>query len=69
MAKTYLAEKHVQFYRALFSEAPDSVVPVASVPVEDTYWRMEQLPRRERGLVEALVYALHDLCTRNGRSE
>jgi transcriptional regulator with XRE-family HTH domain len=61
VAKVYLAERHAEFYRSLFPGAPDAVVPRASMQVEDTYWRMEQLPRRERGIVEALVYALYDL--------
>ena len=65
VAKVYLAEKHATFYRAIFSEPPDAVVPLASTPVEDTYWRIDQLPRRERGIVEALVFALYDLSTRN----
>lgn len=69
VAKVYLAEKHGQFYRALFAEPPDAIVPLASVPVEDTYWRMEQLPRRERGIVEAMVYALFDLSTRSRSKE
>ena len=65
VAKVYLSERHGPLYRALFDEPPDAVVPRESKQVEDTHWRLEQLPRRERGIVEALVFALYDLSTRN----
>ena len=65
LAMIYLAERHARFYRALFDELPGEVEPISSIAVEDTHWRLEQLPRRERGIVEALVYSLFDLSTRS----
>ncbi|MCE5310914.1 MAG: helix-turn-helix domain-containing protein [Acidobacteriales bacterium] len=65
MAQIYLRERHPELYRALFGERqPDAELMPDRPVVEDVLWRLEQLPRRERGIVEALVYALYDLCHR-----
>jgi len=62
LARVYLAERHPALYRALFGEEgiedEDNLRPVQ---VDDSHWRLERLPRRERGIVEALIYSLDEL--------
>lgn len=62
LARVYLAERHPVFHRMLYG---DGQVTVSSGQdhgqVEDAHWRLERLPRRERGIVEALIYSLDEL--------
>jgi len=63
-AQVYLSERHPGLYAALFgNERPEIVAKNPGAPVEDVHWRLDQLPRRERGIVEALIYALYELTT------
>ena len=60
--QAYLKERHRRLNAALYGEEQPQVSPrLAGIHVEDVHWRLDQLPRRERGIVEALIYALSDL--------
>ena len=63
LARSYLAERHPSFYEAVFGahEPADSEAPP---PVPDVHWRLDELPRRERGIIEALIYSLYELNVR-----
>jgi hypothetical protein len=68
LAKLYIREKYPVLFRGLFGDLePPAVHESSSTYVEDVHWRLDQLPRRERGLVEALTLTLHDLTTRPNR--
>ena len=62
LGQLYLEERYPALYRILFPDPSVWENPTHSYPViEDLYWRLERLPRRERGIVETLIYALFDL--------
>lgn len=63
LAQVYLAERHPKLYRVLFGDLqpPQAGREQPEVYVEDVHWRLDQLPRRERGIVEATIYAFYDL--------
>jgi transcriptional regulator with XRE-family HTH domain len=68
LALVYIAERHSTLYRAVFGEGfPSLNSPLCGPHVQDVHWRLDQLPRRERGLVEALIYTLFDLVVNPGR--
>jgi transcriptional regulator with XRE-family HTH domain len=69
-AQAYLAEKHPRLYQALFGDSQPDVAPqIPGMQIQDLHWRIDMLPRRERGLVENLVYVLHDLIFRKTAGE
>lgn len=63
LAQLYLFERSPRFYAALFgSESPAPNTCAASPPaIQDAHARLDRLPRRERGIAEALIYVLDDL--------
>ena len=62
VTKVYLSERHPKLYHALFAEPiKDWQFDVPGVVVEDIHWRLDQLPRRQRSIIEALIYLLYDL--------
>jgi transcriptional regulator with XRE-family HTH domain len=67
LAKLYISEKYPALFRALFGDEERPEVHASSSSVEDVHWRLDQLPRKERGLVEALTLTLHDLTSRASR--
>lgn len=70
LVQVYLAERHQKVYQALFGdlEPPKTGWGQPEVFVEDVHWRLDQLPRRERGIVEAMVYAFFDLTIRSAKA-
>jgi hypothetical protein len=62
VTKVYLSERHPKLCHALFDEPIKGwQFDVKGVVVEDVHWRLDQLPRRQRSIVEALIYLLYDL--------
>lgn len=62
LAQVYLIEKYPAFYRAIFGDKqPDEMQEASSNQLQDLNWRLTRLPKRERGIVEALILALYDL--------
>lgn len=60
--QAYVKERHSRLYTALYGEEQPQVgLELAGTHVEDVHWRLDHLPRRERGIVEALIYAFSDL--------
>lgn len=62
LAWAYLAERHPLLYTALNGKRDPEPIDVASI--QDAHWRLDRLPRRERGIAEALIYSFYDLTSK-----
>ena len=63
----YLAERHAVLYHALYGRRqPVEPGDSTTTEVHDVHWRLDQLPRPLRAVVENLVYELYEMLRRPG---